>query len=145
MMNKNNGPLWLDIIIGLFAAILCSAGATLLLGIIGPYYDLPFVEQTLTGALSVGVALALFFGLRSLARMGFRGTGHIGFALDIAIGLIVVVLWLSGIQLIFESSVDFSIRIVRRTVVGMAMLGITLGLFFGLRALAGKLLSPKRQ
>lgn len=139
-MYKYNGPLWLDIIIGIFAAILCSAGAVLLLGIIGPYYALPFVEQTLVGALSIGVALTLFLGLRTLARIGFRRTGPKRFALDIAIVLIVVVLWISGIRLIFyESGVDFDIRLVRQFLVGTAMLGVTLGLFFGLRALARKL------
>ena len=139
-MYKDNVPLWLDILIGLFAAILCSAGAVLLLGVIGPYYDLPFVEQTLVGALSIGFALALFFGLRALARIGFRRTGYIGFALDIAIGLFVVVLWISGIGLIFyEGGVDFNIPYVRRILVSAAMLGVTLALFHGLRALARKL------
>ena len=139
-MYKDNGTVWLNIIIGLFAAILCSAGATLLVGIIGPYYDLPFVEQTLIGALSIGFALVLFFGLRTLARKGFRRTGPKGFALDMATALIVVVLWLSGIRLIFyESGVDFDIRLVREILVGTAMLGVTRGLFFGLRALARKL------
>ena len=145
-MYKDNVSLWLSIIIGMFAAILCSAGAVLLLGIIGPYYDLPFVEQTLVGALSIGVALALFFGLRALVPMGFRGTGIKGFVFDLTIALFVVVIWISGIGLIFyENGVDFNIRLVRRLLVGAAMLGITLGLFFGLRALARKLLSPKRQ
>ena len=139
-MYKDNGPLWLDIVIGLFAAILCSAGATLLLGIIGPYYNLPFVEQTLVGALSIGFALALFLGLRALVRMGFRRTGHIGFALDIVIGFFVVILWISGIGLIlYEGGVDFNIRYVRRILVGAAMLGVSLALFHGLRALTRKL------
>ena len=57
-----------------------------------------------------------------------------------ATALIVVVLWLSGIRLIFyESGVDFDIRLVREILVGTTMLGVTLGLFFGLRALARKL------
>lgn len=145
-MSKDIVPVWLYIIMGLFAAMLCSAGAVLLLGIIGPYYDLPFVEQTLVGTVPIGVALLLFFGLRGLARARCRGTGAKRFALDAAIVLFVAVLWTNGMRLVFyESGVDFNIRLLQRTIVGVTLLGVTLSLFYGFGALARKLLSLKRQ
>ncbi len=138
MIHKDNWAL--NITISLFAAILCSAGSVLLLDIFGPYFDRPFVEKTLVGALPIGIALALFFGLRSLARSRFLGTGIKMIVSDIAIALFVAVLQSSELVfIVIGSDVDF-IRLVRQTIIRAVMLGIALGLFFGLRLLASKLI-----
>ena len=112
----------------------------MLLDIFGPYFDRPFVEKTLVGALPIGIALALFFGLRSLARSRFLGTGIKMIVSDIAIALFVAVLQSSELVfIVIGSDVDF-IRLVRQTIIRAVMLGIALGLFFGLRLLASKLI-----
>ena len=143
-MHKDNMPLWLgiviDIVIGIVSVILCSVGAVLLLGVIGLDYGIPFVIQVLSGASGIGSALVLFFALRALARVVFRKTGLKGFALDLAIALVVSVIWTIDIISLFrESDEHLHIRFMRQTLVATVMLGATLGLFVGLRALAGKL------
>ena len=144
-MHKDNMPLWLDIVIGIIAAILCSIGGVLLLGVIGLDYGIPVVIGVLSGAGGIGTALVLFFALRVLARMGYRRTGLKGFALDLAIALVVSIIWAIDIIMLFEEGdKHFIIRLVRQTLIAAVMLGITLGLFIGLRALASKLrLAPR--
>ena len=96
-----------------------------------------FIERTLLGAVSVGVALGLFFGLRTLARMGLRRMGLINrfLWLDITIALFVAVLWAIGVVLVLDERFDLT-NFVGRIGVSAAILGIALGLFYGLRGLA---------
>lgn len=140
-MHKYNESVWLNIATALFATILCSGGYVLLLDIIGPAFDRPFMEKTLIGSLQIGTALTLFFGLRSLARSRFRGTSIKRFMLDIAIVLFVAVLRAGELVfIIIGGDVDF-MRLVGQTINGATMLGVALGLFFGLRLLARKLIA----
>ena len=133
--------MWLNIAIGLLVAILLSAGAALLLGQgqVGAEFSLArFVERTLLGAVSIGCHLGLFFGLRTLARQGLRRVGLFNrlLWLDIAIGLIVVILWSAGVGLVLdEGGAKFNLLFVKRNLVGAVIFGGTLGVFFGLRAL----------
>lgn len=139
-MHKDNMPLWLDIVIGIIATILCSVGWVLLQGVIGPDYGIPFVISVLSGASGIGTSLVLFFALRALARVGFRKTGLTGFALDLAIALVVSIIWTIDIISLFPKSGEhLHIRFMRQTLVAAVMLGTALGLFGGLRALASKL------
>lgn len=139
-MNKDNGTAWLDITIGLFVSILYAGGAALISmrGDIGVDFKLAiFVERTLLGAVSVGGTLGLFFGLRTLARMGLRRIGLINrfLWLDVAIALFAAVLWAIGVVLVLDERFDLT-NFVGRIGVSAAILGIALGLFYGLRGLA---------
>ena len=66
------GFVWLDVAIGLFVVMLWSAGVGIILDEGGAEFNLLFVKRTLVGAMILGGALALFFGLRALARMRLR-------------------------------------------------------------------------
>lgn len=73
VMRKGDRWLGLDISIGLFAAILWSGGATLILGGNGAEItSVRFVELTLLGTATIGCLFALSLGLRALVRMGLR-------------------------------------------------------------------------
>jgi hypothetical protein len=73
LMQRDDRWLGLDMSIGLFAAILWSGGAALILSDNGAEFTLArFVELTLLGTVSIGIVFALFFGLRALAQAGLR-------------------------------------------------------------------------
>ncbi len=79
----------------------------------------------------------MFFGLRTLARMGLRRIGLINrfLWLDVAIALFAAVLWAIGVVLVLDERFDLT-NFVGRIGVSAAILGIALGLFYGLRGLA---------
>lgn len=61
---------WLNVAIGVFVSLLWSAGVGLIIGESAAEFYIPnFAERTLAGALPIGSALVLFFGLRALARI----------------------------------------------------------------------------
>ena len=132
--------MWLNIAIGLFAVIFSAAVVGLLIGESAAEFYIPnFIERTLAGAIPIGLALGLFFGLRALARLGLRRVGLFNrfLWLDILIGLFVVILWVAAVRLIIdESGADLSlVRFLKGTLIGAGMLGGALGIFLGLRAL----------
>ena len=130
--------MWLNIAIGLIAVILSAAVVGLLIGESAAEFYIPnFIERTLAGSIPIGLALGLFFGLRTLARMALRRIGLFDrlLWLDITIGLFVVILWVATVQLILdESGVDI-VRFLKGILIAAGMLGGALGIFFGLRAL----------
>ena len=70
LMRKDDRWLGLDISIGLFAAILWSGLAALILS--AELTLARFVELTLLGTATIGCLFALSLGLRALVRMGLR-------------------------------------------------------------------------
>ena len=73
LMRKDDRWLGLDVSIGLFAAIVWSGGAALIVGDYGAEFTLAhFVELTLLGTVTLGCLFGLFFGLRALVHAGLR-------------------------------------------------------------------------
>ena len=141
-MQKGRRFVWLNVVVGLTAAILLSAGIGLLLRAIGVGYDLGFVEQTLAGSLLIAFEIVLFFGIRALARAGLHYIPKFRSSiwLDFIVGALVALLLVTGLQLIaLETDSELNaLRFVLAWIISASVLAAALGLFFGMRSLAQK-------
>ena len=133
----------LDVSIGIFTAALWGIGAGFLFGESGTEFNRAFiVARILLGTTSLGCAFLLFFGLRTLTRMGLRRIGLANrfarLGLDIAIGLFIAIFWAVGVTWFINRGIEFAPAYFAGEVLRAAMsLGCALLLFFGLRVLAG--------